>query len=69
MMLKKILLIILIVVLAILAFDFVYSIVVYPEIYFSTWRYQLKNDIARGDKQAIEYYAKNYVAKGIELWD
>ena len=40
----------------------------YPEVYLSTWRYQLKNDIDRGDEMAIEYYNENYVANGIYLF-
>lgn len=33
----------------------------FPECYISTWRYQLKNDIERGDEVAIEYYNHVYV--------
>ena len=40
----------------------------YPEKYLSTWRYQLKCDIERGDEAAIEYYQTNYVANGIHLF-
>lgn len=45
------------------------SFVSQPERYLSTWRYQLKNDIARGDEAAIEYYEENYLAKGIYLFN
>ena len=41
----------------------------YPEAHLTTWRYQLKLDIERGDQEAIEYYQKNYWDKGRKLWD
>lgn len=41
----------------------------YPEEYLPTWRYQLKLDIEKGDKEAIDYYQKNYLDKGRKLWD
>ena len=40
----------------------------YPEMYLTTWKYQLQNDIANGNKQAIEYYNTVYVENGIELF-
>ncbi len=40
----------------------------YPEKYLTTWKYQLKQDIEAGNRQAIEYYQKNYLEKGEELW-
>lgn len=33
----------------------------FPECYITTWKYQLKNDINRGDEVAIEYYNRVYV--------
>ena len=60
--------IIVLIILAIVLFFATYDVINYPEKYFSTWRYQLKNDIARGDSEAIEYYNRNYVSKGIDLW-
>lgn len=39
-----------------------------PEMYCSTWRYQLQCDIEQGDAEAIEYYETNYLANGIELF-
>ena len=36
----------------------------FPECYLSTWKYQLENDIARGDTVAIEYYQNTYVENG-----
>ena len=41
----------------------------YPEKYLSTWRYQLYQDIQAGNQEAIEYYQKNYLDKGIKLWE
>lgn len=40
----------------------------YPEKYFSTWRYQLQNDIMAGDAEAIAYYNENYVSNGVYLY-
>ena len=40
----------------------------YPECYITTWRYQLKNKIAKGDTLAIEYYESTYVANNRELF-
>lgn len=41
----------------------------YPEQYILTWKYQLYNDIVRGDTQAIAYYNNTYVANGKILFD
>lgn len=40
----------------------------YPEMYLTTWKYQLKNDIANGNEKAIKYYNTVYVQNGIELF-
>lgn len=40
----------------------------FPEVYLTTQKYQLMNDIKRGDKLAIEYYEDNYVKNGRELF-
>ena len=45
------------------------SIVRYPEKYSTTWRYQLEQDVKRGDTEAAEYYQRNYLNNGIKLWD
>ncbi len=45
------------------------SFVSQPERYISTWRYQLKCDIDRGNEAAIEYYEDNYTSKGIYLFN
>lgn len=47
-----------------IAIDFVQ----FPEKYSATWKYQLANDIERGNEEAIDYYNKNYVEKGEKLW-
>lgn len=36
----------------------------YPEQYMTTWKYQLKNDLAKGNQEALEYYNDRYVANG-----
>lgn len=48
---------------------FAVDVVRHPECYFSTFRYQLQNDIARGNEQAIEYYENTYVASGRVLFE
>lgn len=40
----------------------------YPETYLSTWRYQLQLEIENGEPEAIEYYQRNYVENGRELF-
>ena len=40
----------------------------FPDKYITTWKYQLKNEIASGDEKAIEYYNKYYVSKGVYLY-
>lgn len=40
----------------------------YPEQYLTTWKYQLENDLAKGNQDAIEYYNNNYVANGKQLF-
>ncbi|MBO5179968.1 MAG: hypothetical protein J6B87_06445 [Clostridia bacterium] len=41
----------------------------YPELYSTTLRYQLKNDIEQGEAIAITYYNSNYLANNIQLFD
>ena len=41
----------------------------YPEQYFTTWKYQLENDLAQGKQDAIEYYNNTYIANGKQLFD
>lgn len=41
----------------------------FPECYMPAWRYQLKNDLAEGDKEATEYYNRVYIANGRELFE
>lgn len=40
----------------------------FPEKYCTTWKYQLKNEIASGDQKAIDYYNKHYTSKGVYLY-
>lgn len=40
----------------------------FPNKYITTWKYQLKNEIASGDQKAIDYYNKHYVSKGVYLY-
>ena len=42
--------------------------VCFPDKYITTWKYQLKNEIASGDKKAIDYYNKHYISKGVYLY-
>ena len=48
-----------------LAVDFVR----FPECYMPAWRYQLENDLAEGDPEAVEYYERVYVSNGRELFE
>lgn len=40
----------------------------FPDKYMTTWKYQLKNEIASGDQKAIDYYNKHYTSKGVYLY-
>ena len=51
-----------------LAANMCISFAKYPEQYITTWKYQLKNDIAKGKADAIEYYNDTYVANGKYLF-
>ena len=68
-MIRNIILIILAIILLFVVLNLAYRIIVYPELFFSTWRYQLKNDIARGNEEAITYYQVKYLDNGIKLWE
>lgn len=45
------------------------NVVRFPELYITTYRQQLKSDIANGNEKAIEYYQKRYVANGKTLFE
>ena len=47
-----------------LAVDFIK----YPEQYVTTWKYQLKNDLAEGKQEALDYYNETYIANGKYLF-
>ena len=40
----------------------------FPDKYITTWKYQLKNEIASGDMEAIAYYNNNYISKVVYLY-
>ena len=40
----------------------------FPDKYISTWKYQLHQEIKSGDQQAINYYNKYYLLKGVYLY-
>lgn len=40
----------------------------FPDKYITTWKYQLENEIASGDQEAIDYYNKHYTSKGVYLY-
>lgn len=48
---------------------FFVNVEIYPEVYFSTWKYHLHNDLKRGDVEAIQYYQNTYLSKGKILFD
>ena len=41
----------------------------FPDKYMTTYKYQLKNEIASGDQEAIEYYNRVYKSNGINLFE
>lgn len=41
----------------------------YPEKYIPKAKYHLHNDLLRQDAEAMEYYKRAYVEKGVELFD
>ena len=40
----------------------------FPDKNITTWKYQLKNEIANGNQKAIDYYNKYYTSKGVYLY-
>lgn len=42
---------------------------IYPEIYLTTWKYNLKQKIDAGDEEAIQYYNEVYLQKNKKLWN
>lgn len=41
----------------------------FPDKYITTWKYQLENEIASGDVEAIAYYNRVYKSNGINLFE
>lgn len=66
---KNILIALIVTIFVVSMIDWIFSFVEFPEKYLPTWKYHLQQDIERGNKQAIEYYQKNYIDKGVKLWD
>ena len=52
----------------ILALNVMVSFAKYPEQYSTTWKYQLENDLAEGNQEALEYYNRVYVSNGKNLF-
>lgn len=40
----------------------------YPEQYLETWKYQLENDLKKGNQEMLEYYNRRYIANGKQLY-
>ena len=40
----------------------------YSEQYLPTWKYQLENDLAKGNQEAVQYYNDTYIANGKQLF-
>ena len=47
----------------------IWNLLSYPEKYFTTWKFQLYNDIEAGNEEAIEYYQTKYIKNGIKLFE
>ena len=54
---------------ALVCFAFFLFILFFPELFDTIAKYQLKLDVERGDKVAIEYYENRYLKYGIELFE
>lgn len=67
--LKKFVSSLLIITVFITCFSLYIDLCCFPEKYMTTWKYQLKNEIASDDEKAIEYYNRVYTANGINLFD
>ena len=52
----------------VLAVNVMVSFAKYPEKYSTTWKYQLENELADGNKDALEYYNRVYVSNGKYLF-
>ena len=44
------------------------NLIRYPEECLTSWKYQLENDLAKGDQDAVRYYNKTYIANGKQLF-
>lgn len=66
---KNILIALLVTLFVVAMIDWIFSFIEFPEKYLSTWRYQLHEEVKSGDKQAVDYYQKHYLDKGVRLWE
>ena len=57
------------IIVVILLLSIVIDFIRFPECYLSTMKYQLQNDIKRGNEQAIEYYENTYIKNGRILFE
>ena len=53
----------------ILALTYTIDFLRFPECYLTTWKYQLRLDLERGNEKAIEYYNERYIANGKVLFE
>lgn len=61
---KKLIVCVVLVGLALLMFD----IMAYPECYLTTWRAALENDLREGEPAAVEYYTERYYNNDRDLY-
>lgn len=45
------------------------DIIRYPECYITTWKYQLQQEIKKGDVDALDYYNSTYIANNRCLYE
>ncbi len=55
-------------IIAIAFISFCFMLAVFPELIITPWKYQLQNEVRAGEPEAIAYYEKHYISKGIELF-
>ena len=42
--------------------------IMFPELYLTSWKYQLEKEVRVGEPEAVEYYQRRYIGNGIELF-
>ena len=45
------------------------QMIYFPETLITTYKAELRNEILKGNKSAIEYYNERYLKLGIKLWE